>query len=73
MLDYAVAVVGVIASLTAAVLWFWGSLIPVPDNVDTFIAELQRIGRLNGWGAVAASIAAVCAAYALWRTRGRRP
>jgi hypothetical protein len=68
MFDQAVATVGVIASLTAAVLWLWASLIKVPDNIDTFIGELQRIGRLNAWGATAACVAALCAAYAFWRS-----
>jgi hypothetical protein len=42
------------------------SLIEVPDNIDTIVGELQRIGRLNAWAAVAALVAALCAAYGFW-------
>lgn len=34
---------GAVAALLAAILWFWGSRIVVPDNIDTFISVLQRI------------------------------
>ena len=54
--------IGIAASLIAAVLWLWASLLKVPDNIDTFIPALQRISRLNAWAAFAASIAAACAA-----------
>ena len=53
--------IGVIATALAAALWFWASLLEVPDNIDTFIGALQMISRVNAWGAFAASIAATCA------------
>jgi hypothetical protein len=37
-------------------------LLEVPNNIDTFIDALQKISRVNAWGAFAASIAAACAA-----------
>jgi hypothetical protein len=46
------------------------SLIDVPDNIDTIVGELQRMGRWNAWAAFAAFVAALCTAYALWRNIG---
>jgi hypothetical protein len=54
--------IGVVATALAAALWFWASLLEVPDNIDTFIGALQTISRVNAWGAFAASMAAACAA-----------
>lgn len=51
--------------ITAAVFWLWASLVSVPDNLDTFIAELQWISRLNSFGAAGASVASL-AAIAMW-------
>jgi hypothetical protein len=42
-------------------------LINVPNNIDTVVGELQRIGKVNAWAAEAALVAAVCAAYTFWR------
>jgi hypothetical protein len=67
LVDKIVPSVGLLASLTTAVFWLWGSLIEVPDNIDTIVGELQRIGRVNAWAAMAALVAAVCAAYGFWR------
>jgi hypothetical protein len=53
--------VGIVASVLAAAFWLWASLLKVPDNIDTFIPALQKIGRLNAYGALAASVAALCA------------
>jgi hypothetical protein len=63
-IDKIVTAVGLVASLAAAGFWLWGSVIEVPDNIDTIVGELQRIGRLNAWAAL---IAALCAAFAFWR------
>lgn len=57
-----VAGLGAVAGVLAAALWLWASLVPVPDNIDTFIGALQRASRLNAYGAGAAAVAAVCAA-----------
>jgi hypothetical protein len=64
-MDKAIALLGA-ASLLAAGLWLWGSLIDVPNNIDTIVGELQRIGRVNAWAARAAVLAALCAAYAIF-------
>jgi hypothetical protein len=66
-LDGGVALAGIMSSLAAAGLWLYASRIEVPDNIDTFIGELQRISRWNALAAVAAAIAALCAAYAFAR------
>jgi hypothetical protein len=66
-MDKAIPLVGVTASLLAAALWLWGSLIDVLNNIDTIVGELQRIGWVNAWAAMAAVLAALCAAYAFWR------
>jgi len=63
--------VGTIAALLAAIFWLWASLVHVPDNVDTFIAALQWASRLNSYGAMAASVAAICGMIVLWF--GRHP
>ncbi len=59
--------IGALAALAAAGLWFWASLIEVPNNQDTFIEQLQRISRLSAYAAAAAGVAAICAALALVR------
>lgn len=68
MMDRAIALLGVIFSLLAAGLWLWASLIKVPDNIDTIVGKLQRMGRVNAGAAGAAVIAATCAAYGFWRS-----
>jgi hypothetical protein len=65
-----VATIGVVASLLAAYWWLRASLVEVPDNVDTFIGELQKASRLSAYGAKAAVVAALCAAYAFVRQSG---
>ena len=51
---------GALASLFAAGFWLWASLVPVPDNLDTFIGALQHIAQLNAYGAGSAVVAALC-------------
>jgi len=41
--DKIVTSIGLAASLAASGLWLWGSLIEVPNNIDTIVGELQRI------------------------------
>jgi hypothetical protein len=64
--DY-IGIVGGLSSLTAAGLWLYASILKVPDNIDTFIGELQRISRWNSYAAMAACIAASCVAYGFAR------
>jgi hypothetical protein len=54
--------VGLVASALAVALWFWASLLKVPNNQDRFIDVLPKIGRLNAYAAFAASVAAACVA-----------
>ncbi len=54
--------VGLAASALAVALWFWASLLKVPNNQDRFIDVLPKIGRLNAHAAFAASVAAACVA-----------
>ena len=55
----------VVGGLIAAAFWLSSARVTVPDNQDTFIAALQRIGKLNSIGAAGASAAAI-AALVLW-------
>ncbi len=54
--------VGLAASALAVALWFWASLLKVPNNQDRFIDVLPKIGCLNAYAAFAASVAAACVA-----------
>ncbi len=65
-----IAGIGTVAALVAAVFWFRSSMITVPDNMDTFIDELQRISRFSAYGATSAGIAAICGAIVFWFGRG---
>ena len=58
MLRIIVRVIVDVAAMTAAVLWFNSARIEVPDNIDTIVQELQRIGYWNGWAARCSCFAA---------------
>jgi hypothetical protein len=45
----AIRVLAAIAALIAAGLWLRSALIDVPNNIDTIVGELQRIGRWNSF------------------------
>lgn len=66
--DKAVAIIGVVSTLSAAGIFLRGALIEVPNSQDDFIDVLQLIGRWNSAGCIAAFVAALCAAYAFFRT-----
>ena len=66
-----VGTVGSVAAILAATFWLWASFVHVPDDMDKFISALQWASRLNSYGAMAASIAAVCGLTVLWF--GRQP
>jgi hypothetical protein len=68
-MDRTITTIGIAALPVGAGLWLWGSLVEVPDNSDTIVGELQRIGRLNAGAAAASCVAALCAAYAFWRQK----
>ncbi len=57
----------ILFAIVAAVFWLWGALITVPDNIDTLISVLQKIGRLNAVAATSAALGAICGAYLFWR------
>jgi hypothetical protein len=66
--DKWVSAIGVLSSIGAAGFWLWASLIPVPDNQDTFIAALQLVSGINAIAAMCAAAAAICAVYAFVRS-----
>jgi hypothetical protein len=61
--DKWVMAIGAAASACAAGFWLWASLIPVPDNQDTFIAVLQQTAGLNAIAAGCAAVASLCGVY----------
>lgn len=61
-LSLAVSGLGVVAAILAAWFWLRAALVSVPDNIDTFIAALQRASRFNAYGAWCAVVGALCAA-----------
>ncbi len=65
-LTFVVGTMGSIAAIAAAIFWLWGSRIHVPNDIDNFIGVLQRVSRLNAYGAIAASLAAICGLLVLW-------
>jgi hypothetical protein len=66
--SHIVGLIGTIASLLAAAFWLYSSVIEVPDNIDTFVGELQRISRWGSYAAMAACIAALCAGYGFFQS-----
>ena len=68
-----VNVVAAIAAAATAFFWFWASIVPVPENIDTFIGALQWIGRLNAYGATCGGIGAVCGLIMLCCGRQQQP
>jgi hypothetical protein len=54
-----------LTTLAAAVFFFVSSRIEVRNSQDDFVHDLHRIGKWNGYGALAASIAAF-AVFAIW-------
>jgi hypothetical protein len=51
-----------LAALLAAGFWLRSALIEVPDNIDTIVAELQRVGRWNSMAAGASCATALLGA-----------
>jgi hypothetical protein len=68
-----VRVIVAVAAMTAAVLWFNSARVEVPDNIDTIVQELQRIGYWNGWAARCSCIAAFLGAVDVVLTTIERP
>ena len=61
-------VVLALMALIAAILWFISARIEVPDNIDTIVRRLQRIGFWNGWASVFSCIAALFGALDVFLT-----
>jgi len=57
----------VVASVAAAVFWFWSSSVSISNNLESFITDLQWASELNSYAAMAASIAALAAAVRFYR------
>ncbi len=51
--------IGALAALLAAVLWFRSTTVSMPDRLDDIARELQRVGRWNAWAAGATCISAL--------------
>jgi hypothetical protein len=60
-----VRILTAVAATVAAVLWFVSAHIKVPNNIDTIVGELQRIGYWNSWAASASCVAAALGALDL--------
>ncbi|MBB3018461.1 hypothetical protein FHR70_001515 [Microvirga lupini] len=66
-LDLFMSSLGAVSALAAAGLFLYSSRIEVPDNIDTMMGEIQRIGRWNSYGCWAAFVGALCASYVFAR------
>jgi len=51
--------IGAVAALVAAGLWFRSTAVIMPDRLDDIAEELQRVGRWNAWAAGATCISAL--------------
>ena len=58
-------VMATVASLFAAFYWVASSRVPIRDNLDEIVGDLQEAAVLNGAAATAAAIAALIIAIAL--------
>jgi hypothetical protein len=56
------SVASAIALLAASIFWLLASRVPVPDNIDTLVSELQCAAILNSYGALAACVGATLSA-----------
>jgi hypothetical protein len=69
----AIQLLGLFSSGAAAMLWLRGAFIAVPNNLDTIVQELQRIGHWNAAAAVCSCVAFACQAYLFWYGPRMRP
>jgi hypothetical protein len=60
-----VRILTAVAAIVAALFWFVSARIKVPNNLDTIVGELQRIGYWNSWAASASCIAAALGALSI--------
>jgi hypothetical protein len=66
-LDYIIGIVGVLSSVAAAGLWLYASRMRVMLSTDSIENDLREMSRWNAYAAMAAFVAALCAAYAFAR------
>lgn len=66
-IDFVVGILGVLSSLAAAALWLKSALVKMIVSPDTIEAELREINWWNARAAMAAFVAALCAAYVFGR------
>ena len=71
--DKIVGAIGALSSISAAAFWLRSALIDVPDNIDTIVHELQRIGWWNSAAALSAVIASLCAAWLFVKQLPHKP
>jgi hypothetical protein len=62
-IDKVIGAIDALSSILAAAFWLRSAVIDVPDNIDTIVRELQRIGWWNSAAAQAAVVASLCAAW----------
>jgi hypothetical protein len=58
-----------VASLFAAIFWFWSAQIEIPDNADNFIEALREASRFSAYAASSAAVAALGTIVLLWLDR----
>jgi hypothetical protein len=72
-IDKAIGAIGAMSSILAAAFWLRSAVISVPDNIDTIVRELQRIGWWNSAAAQAAVVASLCAAWLFVKQLPHKP
>jgi hypothetical protein len=72
-IDKVIGAIGAVSSILAAAFWLRSALIDVPNNIDTIVRELQRIGWWNSAAAQAAVVASLCAAWLFIRQFPHKP
>lgn len=50
-------------AIAAALFWFWASITPVPNSIDTFLDAIRKQSRINAAGAICAAVAAALQAF----------
>ncbi|ESZ04965.1 hypothetical protein X737_36415 [Mesorhizobium sp. L48C026A00] len=58
--------IGLLSTGLAAVFWLVAASIRLPDNINTFIRELQRAGQWNAAGGISACVGFACQAILFW-------
>jgi hypothetical protein len=56
------------AAFVSAIFWLTASLLPVRDNLDVFVDDLQTVSKFSAFGAGFAFVFATCEVILLFRT-----